>query len=231
MVYANPTKSPFEGDWHWDSDDANDTFSLTRTTLPLMAADTDFDLSLVKDKSIQHTVKKKVKQYYGSFPDVFPFIDTTQTVRLSARQYDYLLVPVDIKEDSLNSTEKSPSIRLGCYLHILTPDYKSIGRYLVKKDDIGSDAYDIVDPGDEITGGQCIDVYSMFKCKTGGNTGIGITYGIRAGWDNYWSFGVFFDVLPDGTLQENKALTAKLSTSTEVAKDALTARKTLGCLR
>ena len=29
MVYANPTKSPFEGDWHWDSDDANDTFSLT----------------------------------------------------------------------------------------------------------------------------------------------------------------------------------------------------------
>ena len=31
MVYANPTKSPFEGDWYWNSDYPNATFSLTMT--------------------------------------------------------------------------------------------------------------------------------------------------------------------------------------------------------
>ncbi len=194
----------------------------------LIYADTYFKLLLVNVKSIQRVVEKTIDQYYRDhFPhNIASSVDKAQIIKLDSDQYHYLLAVVEVSDlDDLYSAHKVSSGTTGGYLHVLTADYKPVTRYLIKEDTR------VDDPNDDLTAGDFWDIGSLFQCKTATNNGIGIIYTIRVTLEDFRNFGVFFDVLPDGSLKKNQALTNKMSTSTEVADDTQAARKTLGCLR
>jgi hypothetical protein len=197
-------------------------------TSTFIYANTDFSLSDIADKTTQDSLEKTVTPYYS--PDVSTEVDKNQILKLEADQYQYVLVPISTKDPSDDTTFNRIE-STGCYLQALTNDRHTVKKYLIKADSRLDYA---IDP---LTAGKCANIASIFKCKTAQDHGIVVIYHIENARESkndeypYYNLGIFLNVLPDGTLKENKALTAKLSTSTEVAKDALTAKKTLGCLR
>ena len=195
---------------------------------PWIDAASDFNFSIIKDKVTRDAVEKIISVQY--LPRLDPEVNRFQMFKLASDQYQYLVVPVST-QISENKPTDPPT---GCYLHILSGDYYApVKRYVIQEDDFARNmtvTKNNTELAPDMKTKICVDVEYLFKCKTAHDNGIGVISVVSADLRYYENSDIFFDVLSDGSLKENKALSQKMTTATEAPRTIAIAKKNLGCL-
>ena len=201
---------------------------------PWIDAASDFNFSIIKDKVTRDAVEEIISVQYPS--RINSWANRFQIFKLASDQYQYLVVPVSTQ--IMGNKPTAPPT--GCYLHILSGDYYApVKRYVIQEDDFArnmtvtknnTDGSPLATLAPDMKTKICVDLKRLFECKTAHDHGIGVIYTVTADLHYYENVGIFFDVLSDGSFQENKSLTQKMTGLAEADDAIAIAKKNLGCL-
>jgi hypothetical protein len=100
----------------------------------------------------------------------------------------------------------------GCYINSVTSNNEIGAAILISKNE-----------GVE----SCDNVIAVFSCRLLTENGLGVIYGMRLGFDKYYSESSFFSVSDSGVLSKNAELSNKIGSLGSV----LNAKKKLGCTK